>query len=839
MKILLTTWALAAAMDLSANPIRRVVNMLQAMQKKVEEEGDKEKELYEKFQCYCKTNTGELTASIAEAQTKISQLETQVTEDTAAKSQLDEELKNHKQDREDARTALSGATKLREKDAETYAKNSGDLGTNVSALGKAVDALEKGLSGGAFLQTYTAEADLLKKLAMNLNLNQVDRDSLSAFLSNSATAPGSSEIVGILKEMKDEMSRDYKDLVATEETAIRQFEELKAAKLREIAAATRAIEKKTQRSGELAVKIVEGKNDLEDTQEALSEDEQFQVNLRRDCAHKEKEQNERVKTRAEELQAIAETIKILNDDDALDLFNKTLPKPRAAAFIQQETTTKSVQERARAILKSATSTFKSTGLDLISLALHGKKVDFSKVLKMIDDMVDVLGAEQVDDDEHRDYCTKEFDTSDDKKKALLRRSEDLTHDKEEAMSASANLAKEIKALQNGIAELDKSVAEATAQRKSEHAEYVESTANNQAALDLIAFAKNRLNKFYNPKLYKPPPPRELTEEERVFSNFGGDVPTVAPTGIAGTGIGQATFLQIRKGAPPPPPETFGAYAKKGSESGGVIAMIDMLSNDLTKDMTQAEVEEKEAQADYEELMADSQKKRAADSKSITTKEQAKAEADGNAETAGENLDSTTEELVATKQYISNLHKSCDFLMENYDFRKSARATEVDALKKAKAVLKGADYSFLQLEKCDCKGQADCECAKIGGPCGCRGQANCDCDKPIAIPALVLKTPCGCRGQANCDCAKTEGPCGCRGQANCSCAKDSFVQVKSKVKDTPCITLCKEMNQYPNCSCPNFTYDATPNHMTWDELFAKFDSLVESGRNMLKDARKNK
>merc|ERR1719489_603070 len=245
------------------------------------------------------------------------------------------------------------------------------------------------------------------------------------------------------------------------------------------------------------------------------------------------------------------------------------------------------------------------------------------------------------------------------------------------MSASANLAKEIKALQNGIAELDKSVAEATAQRKSEHAEYVESTANNQAALDLIAFAKNRLNKFYNPKLYKPPPPRELTEEERVFSNFGGDVPTVAPTGIAGTGIGQATFLQIRKGAPPPPPETFGAYAKKGSESGGVIAMIDMLSNDLTKDMTQAEVEEKEAQADYEKLMADSQKKRAADSKSITTKEQAKAEANSQKKRAADSLDSTTEELVATKQYISNLHKSCDFLMENYDFRKSARATEVD------------------------------------------------------------------------------------------------------------------------------------------------------------------
>merc|ERR1719427_626865 len=138
--------------------------------------------------------------------------------------------------------------------------------------------------------------------------------------------------------MKDEMERDHKDLVAAEDAAISQFAELKSAKNKEIAAATRAIEKKTQRSGELAVKIVEGKNDVKDTTEALSEDEQFQLHLRRDCGNKEKEYNERVKIRAEEIVALQETVKILNDDDALDLFNKTLPKPRSVALLQEKTT---------------------------------------------------------------------------------------------------------------------------------------------------------------------------------------------------------------------------------------------------------------------------------------------------------------------------------------------------------------------------------------------------------------------------------------------------------------------------------------------------------------------
>jgi len=696
MKFLLSILSLGAlGAEIQANPIRRVVNLLEAMQKKVEEEGEKEEELYEKFVCYCKNNKGELDGSISEAAAKISQLESMVKEDTAAKTQVDEELVNHKKDRADSQSAVANATKQREKEKATFDKNNADTGANVKALGKAVDAIRTGLAGGAFLQT--TEGSLLRKLVESSpKMTSDNRQMVAAFLSGGANAPGTSEIVGILDEMHDEMSRDLADLREAEATSVRQFEELVAAKQKEIAAATRNIEKKTQRSGQLAVKVVEGKNDLEDTREALAEDQAFKANLAKDCAHKEQEQNERVKTRAEEMQAIAETIKVLNDDDALDLFNKVLPKPRAAVLLQAEaSTTKRIKERAQNIIKNISKTYKSTGLDLISLALHGKKVDFGVVMKLIDDMVVTLKNEQVADDEHREYCNKEFDTSEDKQNEIKRNIEDLTHQKEEAQTDSANLAKEIKSLKAGIAALDKSVAEATAQRKSEHTEFTETQANNQAAVDLIAFAKNRLNKFYNPKMYKPPPPRELSEEERIYSNMGGDVPTQAPTGIAGTGIGTATFLQTRKGAPPPPPETFGAYSKKSEESGGVIALIDMLTNDVKKDMTEGEVEEKNAQEDYEELMADSQKKRTADSKSITTKEQAKAEADGIAETASENLGSANDELGANKVYIADLHKGCDFLVENYDFRKDARSTETDALKKAKAVLNGADYSFVQ------------------------------------------------------------------------------------------------------------------------------------------------
>merc|ERR1711933_429686 len=101
-----------------------------------------------------------------------------------------------------------------------------------------------------------------------------------------------------------------------------------------------------------------------------------------------------------------------------------------------------------------------------------------------------------------------------------------------------------------MGKLDKAVADATEVRKEEHEEYVEALAANNAAKDLLDFAKNRLNKFYNPKLYKPPPKRQLSEEDSIVVNMGGTLaPTAAPGGIAGTGMA----LSQTGVAPPPPP----------------------------------------------------------------------------------------------------------------------------------------------------------------------------------------------------------------------------------------------------------------------------------------------
>merc|ERR1719159_1380313 len=127
-------------------------------------------------------------------------------------------------------------------------------------------------------------------------------------------------------------------------------------------------------------------------------------------------------------------------------------------------------------------------------------------------------------------------------------------------------------------------------------------------------------------------------------------------------------------------------------------MLDLLVKELDKEMTEAGVNEEHSQKVYEEMMSDSAEKRSEDSKSITEKKAAKAETEAMKEAELEQKASTSKEFLAAGQYGQQLHAECDWLLQNFGLRKEARAEEIDALKEAKAILSGADFSFVQASK---------------------------------------------------------------------------------------------------------------------------------------------
>jgi septal ring factor EnvC (AmiA/AmiB activator) len=648
------------------------------MNNKVEADGKKAEAIYDKFMCYCANAEELLGGAITAAENKIPQLEAGIKGAIAEKKQLEADLKAHKADRAAAKAAIEKATALREKEAAAFAKEKSDGETNIAALAKAIPAIEKGMSG--FLQT--GAASVLRGLSVSMDMSSVDREMLASFLSSkSGYAPASGEIVGILKTMDDEMKADLASATANEEAAIKSFDGLVAAKTKEINALQKSIETKTARVGEIAVKTAEAENDLEDTKEDLEESKKFLADLDVNCENKKKEWAEYAKMQAQELLALADTIKVLNDDDALELFKKTLPSG-ASSFLQIQVTDKAQRNLALNTLRES----KDPRVDLLAVALRGGKIGFGKIIKLIDELVATLKKEGEADAEKKEWCEAEIDKTEDNVKVLKNEVSDLETSIDDAKESITTLKAEIEALDDGIRALDKEVADYTEQREEAHTEYTEVLAGNNAAVDLLKFAMNRLNKFYNPKLYKPPPKRELSEDEQITLNMGGTLaPTEAPGGIAGTGIG------LVQAAPPPPPAANLAYKKKGEESSGVIQMIKSIIADVEKEIQVMQLEEKDAQSDYEKFMGDAKAKRAEDSKSMSDKEGALAETTEQLVTDEEGLKNTKISLMETEKELGGLHGDCDWLLKYFDARAEARVGEIEALGKAKDVLNGANY----------------------------------------------------------------------------------------------------------------------------------------------------
>jgi predicted nucleic acid-binding Zn-ribbon protein len=264
--------------------------MLQSMQAKVQEEGEKELALYDKYMCYCKTAGGDLQASIASAADSIAEFGTKIKAAEEEMVVLKEELKTAQADRAAAKAAMAEATAMREKEAAAYAAEKAAADKDIAAIAKAVAALEKGMAG-AFLQTDAAQ--ILRGIASSKKdaLMDDDRQELMAFLSNTQGtdyAPQSGQITGILKTMGDEMAAGLAEATKAEEAAIAIYEKLMAAKKKEVIALTKEIETKLTRIGDLGVEIAEMKNDLGDTQEALVADKNFLANLEENCEKKKK-----------------------------------------------------------------------------------------------------------------------------------------------------------------------------------------------------------------------------------------------------------------------------------------------------------------------------------------------------------------------------------------------------------------------------------------------------------------------------------------------------------------------------------------------------------------------
>jgi len=253
--------AAAAEVDssdtMAANPIRKVVNMLQNLQKKVTVEGEKEAALYEKFKCYCSNSGSTLGKSISDAEVKVSSVGSDIESGEAKLMQEKEDLKQAMADRAEAKSSMAMATALRGKEAAAFAAEVAESSANIAALTGAISSIEKGVAG--FLQTEGAQR-VRRTVLSDKELADFDRDAVISFLSGAngnEYAPQSGQIIGVLKDINDRMSKSLADTKSTELSAIASYEELMTAKTKQVNALSQTIETKNVRVGSLSVEVVQ------------------------------------------------------------------------------------------------------------------------------------------------------------------------------------------------------------------------------------------------------------------------------------------------------------------------------------------------------------------------------------------------------------------------------------------------------------------------------------------------------------------------------------------------------------------------------------------------------
>merc|ERR1719379_1516959 len=155
----------------------------------------------------------------------------------------------------------------------------------------------------------------------------------------------------------------------------------------------------------------QAKVDMEATKKTLSEDEKTLAETKEMCKQAEEEYKARVAARGEEIRAIAETIKILTSDEAREQFGKTVTflqvdKVASGTALQQRATRAAVE----LVLGVAR---KHKDMALASLMVRTRLDAFTKVKKMMDDMLAELAAQQKAEEEKMEFCKKEIDSTED------------------------------------------------------------------------------------------------------------------------------------------------------------------------------------------------------------------------------------------------------------------------------------------------------------------------------------------------------------------------------------------------------------------------------------------
>merc|ERR1719191_80680 len=572
-----------------------------------------------------------------------------------------------------------------------YMDNKADLESTIDAVASAITALEA--SKPAFLQQHWMKAPAVQKALGLLAAFSKDNKVVSKIMKASEEQPGDpnadkfenrkgreetysfkgGDVIEMLKTLKLQFEDQLKELNSAEASASSAHKLADAAKEDEIEAAERAKATKTEVKGAKGSDLSTAESTLSEATAARDADKTVLEETKALCHERKMEYERRTKTRADEIEAMDKAIEILSKVTGV-----RTPESKGISLIQQMVAKKTSDPKAAIVnlLRKAGSTKATAALAKLAdkiAALKGQQTPgsgtFDQIKNMIEKMIFHLMAEQKDEDDHKNWCDKELETT-----AMMKEDKETKRD---TLQASIDvLTQEIEDLKVKITEnreavstMQKEIAEETAERQAEKAENMATIKDAQDAQTAVSEAIAVLEEFYKGT-------GMMEKEAWEFTQMKAHVRRIKAE------PGQTEL-------PEPNPELFES-PYKGSEAGaGVVGMLQEIAENFALMETNAKADETEQSDEFEKWMTDTKI-------AIAEKEQDTQMKTSRKERLSEKLVSKTDdfnhnkkELEATVQYEADLQHACVDGDSTYEDRKAARTKEIEALKQAQDILEKA------------------------------------------------------------------------------------------------------------------------------------------------------
>jgi hypothetical protein len=667
----------------NTSPIGRIVTLIVELKAGIEADGKKEQQEYDKYACWCEKTLARKASAITDGKATIEKMQNLIEKLRGELAAHGAEIAQLTKDVEENKKEQAEATEVRNKENEEFESTKGQNEQCTGALEAAIKVLTGAGSGKGFLQTmHEAQLlsvvggvrDVLSKPLVTDELSESDVDVIRKFVEHPQAfmdshgavsqmqvsnanpfgdyAPKSTQIQGILKGMYDAFTSDIEKNNAEEAESQKAFEELMATKTQELETLELTLETHTTDEAEKNKQLAESTTTRDDTQKQVKADEQFFEDAKQGCKAKAKEWSERSRLRTEELTGINKGLEILTSPEA----QSTFAASSSTMLLQLHSRTRATRSSAFEKLRKLAAKYGNSAMAKLASKLKSGG-HFDKIMVMIDEMVADLRKEEAEDIAHRDRCENQGNANknmiEDLENEIQKHGDSITRmeDKETELKAT------IESLEGEQSSTKDDMEELLSMRNDEVAAFKQALKDDADAVHVISQAIVVMAKFYKENKI----PLQLVQVNE--PEYSVD--------------------------PDKAPETSFHKSDRSRESGGIIAILEMVKEDTEKEMKESIADDKANQAEYEKNRGALKKTLDAQTASKVELEKELADLEQKMQDTHEAKEGKINDLSEAQALEGTLGKDCAWVKTHFDSRREKRKAEIEGLQEAKNFLAGA------------------------------------------------------------------------------------------------------------------------------------------------------